>query len=414
MDPSCGDGAFLGRAIERLLTAYPDLDDARLTQLVHGWEIHAGAADAARTRISAQLQLAGRSERAAVAAARLMVTTGDFLTDGPTTPTYHLIAGNPPFLRYTHLHPVLRQRYEATLPDYSVADMLHSFLARCSDCVMPDGQIGVVTSDRWLYNENAARLREELGRSLGVSGLRRLHNDSAFYRAKTRRAGTLPRVHPVAVVLRPRAVASRPLNRSAIYPDAAGAGMAARTLADVCDVRIAPWLGSKGVFVVDEAVAATLPAACLVPAMDTKDIVTGADGSRAMTTPKRFAIRTYRGAEPTGAVRQHLLSMAGEMAERGRRDQFWVPPETFESFDLSKPHLVVPRIAKSLQAVRVPAGVLPINHNLSIATADDDLDEIEERLRDPRALEWVRERAAPLENSYFSLTTKLLRRLPIF
>lgn len=434
VDPSCGDGAFLERAIELALKAEPGLDDARLTQRVHGWEIHAGAADAARQRIGRLLQRRGRTERASAAAARMMVTTGDFLTDGPREPAYHCIAGNPPFLRYAHLHPLLRQRYEATLPDYSRADMLHSLLDRCAQVLLPDGEIGVVTSDRWLFNANAARLREVLGESLSIAGLRQLDGDSAFYRAKTRRAGTLPRVHPVAVVLRPGGAGQIRLSREPLYPRAIEASLQgfagtlaagdeappqagpARTLADISNVRIAPWLGSKGVFVVDQQVAAGLPRDALVPALDTDDITVDAGGERVARTPTRWAIRTSRDCEPTGAVLDHLLMHRDRMAPRGRRSQkFWVPPESFERFDLSRPHLVVPRIAKSLAPVRVPAGVLPINHNLSIVSdaGHQGLDEIEAILRAPRSLEWVQQRAPRLENGYFSLTTTLLRQLPV-
>lgn len=438
VDPSCGDGAFLERAIERVIESEPGLDDAKLTQRVHGWEIHAEAADAARQRLGRLLQRRGRSERAAAAAARMMVTTGDFLTEGPRAPAYHCIAGNPPFLRYAHLHPILRRRYEATLPDYSRADMLHSFLDRCAQVLLPDGEIGVVTSDRWLFNANAARLREVLGETLSIAGLRQLDGDSAFYRAKTRRAGTLPRVHPVAVVLKRKAPGQINLGRDPLYPRAIQASLQhsrlalapgdaplldptlatqpQRKLCDIASVRIAPWLGSKGVFVVDQQVAAALPQHTLVPAMDTDDIVTGVAGVRVTRAPTRWAIRTQRDCEPSGPVLEHLLKNRDRMAQRGRRSQkFWVPPESFERFDLSQPHLVVPRIAKSLTPVRVPAGVLPINHNLSIVSGAGPrgLDEIEAILRDPASQEWVEQRAPRLENGYWSLTTTLLRQLPV-
>ncbi|TXI25555.1 MAG: SAM-dependent methyltransferase [Roseateles sp.] len=420
VDPSCGDGAFLARAVDALLQAAPAVDDVKLTQLVHGWEIHAEAADAARTRLTEVLRAAGRSDRAAAATGRMMVTTGDFLTDAPLTPTWSICAGNPPFLRYAHLHPLLQQRYLAALPDYSRADMLHGFLDRCAKVLLPGGAIGIVASDRWLFNSNAARLREVLGETLGIAGLRRIDGASAFYRAKTRRAGTLPRVHPVALVLRARELCPQPLQalgRAPLYPGASSCAGTGRTLEDVATVRLAPWLGSKGVFVVDQATAATLPAEHLVPALDTDDILHAQDGTRYVREPTRRAIRTFRAVEPTGAVLDHLKANLHRMAKRGHRAaKFWVPPETFERFDLDVPHLLIPRIARDLQSARVPAGILPVNHNISIVSINGEagLDEIEERLRDPRSVQWVRERAPALENGYFSVTTTLLRQLPLF
>ena len=52
VDTSCGDGAFLARAIERLLEAVPDIDDAHLSHVIAGWEIHFHAVAQARSRIA--------------------------------------------------------------------------------------------------------------------------------------------------------------------------------------------------------------------------------------------------------------------------------------------------------------------------------------------------------------------------
>ena len=65
-------------------------------------------------------------------------------------------------------------------------------------------------------------------------------------------------------------------------------------------------------------------------------------------------------------------------------------------------------------AVRVPARVLPINHNISIITGDmETLEKIEAFMKTAQARRWVESHAARLENGYFSLTTTLLRKLPI-
>ncbi|WP_018310076.1 hypothetical protein [Cupriavidus sp. UYPR2.512] len=64
--------------------------------------------------------------------------------------------------------------------------------------------------------------------------------------------------------------------------------------------------------------------------------------------------------------------------------------------------------------MRVPAGVLTINHNLSIvAGSSTTFDQVEEALASPLAAEWARDYASRLENNYLSLTTTLLRRMPM-
>jgi hypothetical protein len=168
-------------------------------------------------------------------------------------------------------------------------------------------------------------------------------------------------------------------------------------------------LGSPGIFVVSEEIAATLPADHLVPAVDTDDIVAGV-----LQAPKRYAIRTRPDIAPPPAIQRHLDANMHRMAKRGLQGKPWLPPERFHNMDLSRPSLLVPRIARAPVAILLPAGVLPINHNLSIVSADEaQLDRIRRYLATESAAQWVNAHAAPLEGGYFSLTTSILRKLPI-
>ena len=177
---------------------------------------------------------------------------------------------------------------------------------------------------------------------------------------------------------------------------------------DLATIRLAPWLGSPGIFVVDAATARRLPPECLVPAVDTDDIVDGV-----LQPPRRFAIRTLTGEEPPAEVLAHLDAHLERMAKRGRRTPRWLPPETFHGLDLSQPALLIPRIARSLAPVRLPPGILPINHNLTIVGGRQaDIGEIETRMRGEGAQAWMRTYAARLESNYFSITTTLLRSFP--
>lgn len=409
VDTSCGDGAFLARALERLLAVEPDATGRRLATLINGWEIHYFAACEARARLAAIIRRHGRSAGDPEDVALAMVRVGDFLTQVPRVPTWDCITGNPPFLRYTNVPQPLRGEYERTLPDYAQSDMLHSFVDAAARTLRPGGEIALVTSDRWLFNENAARLRAVIGERMGVAHLERLDVTSAFYRPKDRRAGTPPRIHPVAIVLREADRCSTGLTSEPLFPDAQAALAGERTLGDVARVRLAPWLGTPGVFVVDAAAAARLPADSLVPAVNAKDI---RDGE--LQAFARWAIRTERGVVPPAAISVHLATSSHSMCQRGRRNLPWGPPEPFDRVDLGQPSLLIPRIARTLKPVRLPAGVLPIDHGLSIVSAgESSLDEIEEQLLRPEALEWVRSRAARLENGWFSLTTRLLRRIPV-
>lgn len=413
VDSSCGDGAFLAAALDRLLLAEPDADDERIAHLVQGWEIHYFAAAEARSRLASILMAAGRGAARANAVAARMVTCGDFLLQGPCEPTWDCVAGNPPFLRYAHLPAILRTAYVAELPDYSQGDMLHSFIDRCTRSLRPGGEIALVTSDRWLFADCAAGLREVIGRRMGIEHLQRLDCASAFYRPKSRRAGKPPRIHPVAIVLREAKHSRMRLTREAIYPEADDAAYAGRTpLAEVASIRLAPWLGKHGLFVVTkpQADAAGIPRWMLTPVVDTDNLKRGV-----LSSSTKYAIRTFRNITPPQFVLDHLDANMHLLAKSKRRKtQRWLPPESFEKLSLDQPSLLIPRIANRLRPVRVPAGILPIDHGISIVTAGEaSLDQLEAALSRPEAEAWVRARAPRLEGDYFSLTTTLLRKLPV-
>ena len=409
VDPSCGDGIFLGRALARLLKHRPDIDDATILNVLEGWELHPFAAGQSRARVTSILIEHGRSQVAARAVAGRMVRQADFLMEGPTEPRYDVVAGNPPYLRFCNVPTLLRDEYLARLPGHARADLLHSFLDRCAATLRADGEIGLVTADRWLFNMGAAKLRSVLGTRLSIHHLQRLDASTAFYRPKQRRAGTPPRIHPVAVVLRQPSELSIPLTANPVYPDGDLAAAGGATLNDIANVRLSPWLGSAGIFVVDEVTAGTLPREYLVPAIDTDDIKGGV-----LKTPYRYAIRTFPDRTPPEAVMRHLDANLHRMAARGRRPIRWMPPESWHEMSLDQEILLVPRIARSLKPVRVPPGILPINHNLSIvASGSKTLEEIEAILCSEKTNEWVRAHSPHLENGFYSLTTTRLRMLPV-
>lgn len=408
VDPSCGDGAFLERALERLLATRPR--GFLPVGLIEGWEIHPGACAEARSKVAAVLCNHGHTAERATMAAERMVHNRDFLTDSPTNEEWDIVAGNPPYLRAAKIPDALRRLYLQHVPEFAVADMLYSFLERCSRALTPSGRIAFVTCDRWLTNVSAGRLRARLGERLALAHTERLDVTSAFYRPKHRRAGSPPRVHPVTVVLTRERASGEQLTTDPVHPGVDASRYAGYPrLGEIADVRIAPWLGTPGIFVVDEETAASLPRDQLVAAVDTDDISAGR-----LTSPKRYAIRTIPTEEPCEAILTHLTRTMSRMAARGRQGKFWMPPESFHAMDLSRESLLVPRIAKSAVSVRVPPGVLPINHNLSIVAADPaTLARVEAALASPLAALWVQDYAPRLEGGYHSLTTTLLRKLPI-
>ena len=409
LDPSSGDGAFLVRALERLQPRPGDFESAYRVQ---GYEFHPGAVMDGRTRVAQCLCGLGWDVHQARLAAAVIVEQRDFLLDGPAPGRFERILGNPPYLRFARLPDIFKHLYSEVVARHAIGDLMYAFIDRCCEIMTPTTSIHLVCADRWLFNQSAADLRTAIGRRVGLAHVARLDVTTSFYRAKVRRAGTLPRVHPVEVHLSAAATAPYPITAAPISPD--GYDMApydGPTLESIADVRVAPWLGPAGIFVVNESVAAKLTGADLVQVIDTDDIDPHTDVLR---RPYRYAIRTQRDQEPSGAVREHLLANAGRMPERGKRGPWWMPPESI-NIPTDRPSLVVPRIARRLRAIPLSQGLLPVNHNLSLIAASDvvTLEEIRQVLTSQASQEWLEKFAPRLEGGYYSVTTTLLRGLPI-
>jgi len=408
LDPSAGDGAFLLQALKQLDLTNPDNLDR-----IQGWEIHPGAAAEARAKISAHLIHTGYDPTTARRAANKIVINKDFLTDGPrTTKAFQVIAGNPPYLRYQRLPQYFRDLYENYLPAYARGDLLHSFLDSCSRLIDSNGIIGLVCSDRFLFNCTAGQLRRELGTRIGISHLARLDQATAFYRPKHRVKDSPPRIHPVEIIFQPSATANFKITEAPISPDNLNAKpFTGRTLSDIAKISIAPWLGPFGIFVIDQTIADALrDYADIIPAVDTDDIDSASETLRA---PTKFVLRTYRDLKPHPRLARHLREQLERMPPRGRRTRYWLPPESL-NLEIGKPSLLIPRIARKLKPIDLPAGVLPLNHNMTIVNNNQvPLSTIKGILTSEKSHHWITKNAPRLENGYFSITTKLLRRLPI-
>jgi hypothetical protein len=91
-----------------------------------------------------------------------------------------------------------------------------------------------------------------------------------------------------------------------------------------------------------------------------------------------------------------------------------MPPEAI-TLPLDRPAILVPRIGKRIRAVRLPAGVLPVNHNLYVVAGQDvrSLDEIEGILLSEATQAWVARNAPRLEDGYLDIRAGLIRRIPV-
>ncbi len=422
VDPSAGDGAFVVAALRRLRLPPGDMVGA---DRVRGCEIHPSAVAAARENVECELVSAGWSLSLAAKASRRIIVEADFLTDFAGE-GFSIIAANPPYLAYRRWPELFKSSYGEVLVDYARADLLHAFLDKCCAMLPPDGRIGCVVADRWLTNDNAARLREVLGAKIEVVYANRLDESSSFYRPKSVRVrGAPPRIHPVEMVMAPRGAGYRPLSRDAFYLEGESGHRSDRCLGDVADVRMAPWVGPTGIFLLpSESTGAaigleSIPAIAPWNIPADRDALTGDLPSLIMRRSEDSADEALR-KHIAAATKRHLdtldqpdrkRALSSKWYERSKRA---LPAESVR-LPLDVPGLVVPRIARRIRPIRFSAGTVPVNHMIVLyqRTGGPTLDEIEGMLRSPTAAEWLKTAAKRIENGYYLLETQVLRRMPI-
>ena len=326
----------------------------------------------------------------------------DFLLDTPSG-EWDVVLANPPYWRRQNLPAQYAAALDASLPRHACGDLLHAYLHVMLGVLAPGGSLALVTSDRWLLNSGAAGVREEVGARLGVHAIRRLDARSAFHRPKDRSRGTPPRVHAVSLVLSPGGlpIGRRPYEIDPV-PDVEGV-----PLTDIVELRLAPWLGPDGTFTVGPG--SGLPAEHLVPCVEPEDLCPETDR---IGPTRRWAIVTGED-EPPKDVLDHLDATLGRMPQRGRRRIRWLPPERFDGrLPLAEEAVMIPRIARRLRAVMLPAGYLPTNHSLVVASGMP-AGRIKAILEDHRVQEQANAFALRLESGHRSYTATALRRIVV-
>lgn len=411
LDPSCGDGAFIVTALS-MLEFKPNDVDAVLR--VRGYEIYEPAVTEARRNVTEHLVSRGWTPILANETAVEMIRKRDFLVVEPDEIGFTLIIGNPPFLRVGRLPEFFRKLYSKIVPSYARGDILYAFLDRCSEMLPATGKIALISSDRWLLNFCTAELRAKIGRRLGISHLVRLDQNSSFYRPKYRRKGTPPRIHPIEVILESAGENTTPLTQDSLVLDATGLAAdqsrAQHTLSDIATIRLGPYMGPPGSFVVDEDTARKLTGAKLVPVVGPNEIPPDRD---VLAPTRRYAIITDD-KEPIGPVAEHLKSVFHKMPSKCRvRGQYWRPYEPM-NIPLTGPRVLVPRIARRVRVIDIPDNCAPIDHNIQIIAPNGvSLQTIRQVLLSEETDQWIRNNARHIDNGYLDITVTLLRRLPV-
>jgi len=169
LEPSFGNGDFLVRAVERLVTSYLhtnglDTVVAGLRSAIVGIEIDSDAAAETVGRLTELLSRLGFDLEQTCSLLGAWLRNDDFLL-ADIRSRFDFVVGNPPYVRQElipeRLMAEYRFRYETI---YDRADLYVPFIERSLNLLQKDGILGFICSDRWMKNKYGGPLRALVAR----------------------------------------------------------------------------------------------------------------------------------------------------------------------------------------------------------------------------------------------------------
>jgi adenine-specific DNA-methyltransferase len=183
VEPSCGSGAFLGPAVERLIKSAraQGRDLASLGHAIRAYDLQTEHVAVSRALCRDLLITAGVSMSTAVELAEEWVARGDFLLPEADDGAADVVIGNPPYIRYDDLSDDLAARYRSIRPAMrGRGDIYIGFIERSLRLLKPGGKVGFICADRWMRNQYGAGLRELVARAYAVEHIWTMHDVDAF------------------------------------------------------------------------------------------------------------------------------------------------------------------------------------------------------------------------------------------
>ena len=161
LEPSCGQGAFLVQAVERLLVsaARRGMHPKTLEGAISAYDVDAAQVDHSRNAVIETLLAGGVKRALALKLAKRWVRCADFLLT-PLTAAFDCIVGNPPYVRVEQIAPELQTEYRRRFASiFDRADLYVAFIERGLSLLSKHGVLSFICADRWVRNRYGAPLR---------------------------------------------------------------------------------------------------------------------------------------------------------------------------------------------------------------------------------------------------------------
>lgn len=183
LEPSCGTGAFLVPAVERLIasSAAHGHDLGALGPAIRAFDLLDANAQRARKTVAELLTTNGLDETGAERLVGEWVVTGDFLLHAHEPATADYVVGNPPYIRLENVpRPTMDAYRQACRTMRGRADIYVGFIERGLDLLKPGGALSFICADRWMRNQYGADLRYLISSGYAVDAVISMHDVDAF------------------------------------------------------------------------------------------------------------------------------------------------------------------------------------------------------------------------------------------
>jgi len=181
LDPSCGHGAFLLPALDRLVTStYGNLSFATVADSICAYDVDMEHVQIARDACERRLLEHGLGFREAKSLSEKWVRQGDFLLS-PDREKFDFVVGNPPYIRIEHLSPVVQAEYRRRFKSlFDRADLYVAFIEKGLGLLSARGKLSFVCADRWILNRYGGPLRQLITEHFGMRCYIDMHHADPF------------------------------------------------------------------------------------------------------------------------------------------------------------------------------------------------------------------------------------------
>lgn len=414
LEPCVGEGAILLEGVRRLLASLrangKGLAKRTLAPRIRGFEIHPGAAAAARRNVRLLLMEQGVAWDTAGAVAEIWVGERDFLLEPPRTAT-HIVA-NPPYVRWRKLPSLLAGRYREVLPSVATrGDLAVAFLYRMQNWASGDASIAALVSDRWMFAQYGAAFVEESSARGWFLEVVDERPDAPFVRQVGAYSSIVrfTRAAPTVTNTDTRAVARRHHGELlARHGSLAAAG---------CTVRVGPALGAGKTFLLGEGMETEVEAELIRPFLAKSDLGNEAaeQATRRVIVPydeagKLIDIASWPGFAAWAQRHEAILRARSQFAES---DRFWRTIDAVPAIWSDAPKLLLPELSNRPHAVLDTTGSLPAHSIYAIWSGEWPI-EVLQRVLNGGLLTLTAVAEAPrLEHGWMRFYKRFIMRTPL-